>query len=45
MLNRKKKKREKLKEQLDQIWESLSDEKKEIALELLKRLKDKEWDD
>ncbi len=45
MLDRKKKKREKLKEQLDQIWEALSDEKKEIALELLKRLRDKNWDD
>ncbi len=45
MLNRKKKKREKLKEQLDKIWESLSDEKREIALELLKRLKDKKWED
>ena len=44
MLKRKNEK-EKLQEELLEIWESLSYEKKDIALELLKRLRDKEWED
>ena len=36
--------KEQLQEELLEIWDALSNEKKEIAIELLKRLRDKEWE-
>ncbi len=45
MVFKRKNENEKLQEELLLIWESLSFDRKEIAVELLKRLRDTEWDD